>query len=137
MITSQEYFAGYPDNAEITDAFRENAEVLLSRVNDLLDEATSQGVLICVNPKTQTNVSGQHDGGWRPKECPIGALNSAHKQAQAVDVYDPGNHLDDWLTTDPGILVRFDLYREAPESTDGWCHLSSRAPHSGNRTFIP
>jgi hypothetical protein len=29
------------------------------------------------------------------------------------------------------------LYREDPGSTPGWVHLTTRAPKSGRRTFIP
>jgi hypothetical protein len=53
----------------------------------------------------------------------------------AVDIYDPQNKLDDYLTDE--ILTKFDLYREAPESTLGWCHLGTRMPGSGHRTFKP
>jgi hypothetical protein len=57
------------------------------------------------------------------------------KQGRAVDVYDPDGHLDAWITDD--ILEDFGLYREHPDSTSTWCHLTDRAPGSGHRTFWP
>ncbi len=137
MITVEDLFAGYPAHPEITEEFKASAHELLVRVNDLLAEAESNGVHVRTNPHTNTCVSGQHDGGWRPQSCPTGAPHSAHKQAQAVDVYDPGNVLDAYITAHPEILVAFDLYRESPVATQGWCHLSTRAPGSGRRTFLP
>lgn len=133
MITVADYFAGYDDSPEITEEHRENALILLRRVNALL---ASRGQPDRPrNPRTGTQVSGTRDGGWRPKACLTGAPNSAHKDARAVDVYDPGNSLDAWVTDD--ILEEHGLYREHPDSTPGWSHLTTRAPASGHRTFIP
>src|SRR3990167_3806030 len=53
-----------------------------------------------------------------------------------------------WVIDDPAVaeslglqeafvLERFELYREAPEKTSGWCHLQSVPPGSGKRTFYP
>jgi CRISPR/Cas system CMR-associated protein Cmr5 small subunit len=55
----------------------------------------------------------------------------------AVDIYDKGQHLDNWLDKNPDALIKYDLYREAPESTINWCHLSTRKPLSARRTFKP
>lgn len=139
MITLDDYFAGYPGNPEITDAFRDNASLLLQRVNSLLDWAETQGWQAQLHQHTGSQIgneiSGNRDGGWRPQSCPVGAPQSAHKQARAVDVYDPDNSLDGLITDD--VLEDFGLYREAPESTVHWCHLTDRAPGSGHRTFNP
>jgi hypothetical protein len=88
-----------------------------------------------INPKTNSCISGETNGGFRLPDCPIGAADSSHKQGQGVDIYDPLNDLDAWITDD--ILTDFDLYREHPVSTEFWCHLTYRAPHSGHRTFFP
>lgn len=136
MITIEQYFHGKehsPDNyADAVD--------LLQLVNDLIDFAVSQGAFTrCVDVDTGSEVSGSRggsgDGGFRLADSSTGSPNSSHKQAKAVDVYDPGNRLDDWLTDET--LADFGLYREAPDSTPGWCHLSTRAPGSGRRTFNP
>jgi len=135
MITVDDYFAGYPNDPGITDDFRTSAGAMLTFVNALLSHFESAGYLLAINPQTGTQVSGERDGGWRPRSCPTGAPNSAHKQARAVDVYDPEGHLDSWLTND--LLVVYGLYREDPGSTRGWCHLTDRQPPSGRRTFFP
>ena len=42
-----------------------------------------------------------------------------------------GLTLDDWLDDDT--LERYGLYREAPDATPHWCHLTTRPPMSGRR----
>lgn len=130
-------FAAYEGHPAITAEHRANADMLLSRVNTLLDRAVLAGINLRINPQTGSLISGQHNGGWRPPECPIGALNSAHKSGQAVDIYDPDGELDDWLMHDLQHLTLLGLYMEHPAATRGWCHLTTRAPRSGNRVFYP
>ena len=144
MISAEEYFAGKPHSTEDEIA----AADLLVRVNDLLAEA----VRLCgfkrpTCPNTGTEISGSKggagDGGFRLSTSTTGSAKSSHKEARAVDVYDPGGWLDDWLDDyeigngDNTMLAEHGLYREAPNATEGWCHLSTRAPHSGKRTFQP
>ena len=131
MITIDQYFGKF----DKTDELIKNAAILLSHVNPLLVEAGMNGIKLPVNPSNNTQLSGYSFGGFRPSFCPIGAPDSAHKQAMAVDVYDPNNDLDNWLTDQK--LEEYNLYREAPESTHKWCHLTTRAPGSGHRTFSP
>jgi len=128
-------FQGYPDRQTDQTPTTRSALVLCARVNLLLNSFRAAGFTTPTNPKTQCLVSGEKDGGWRPPECPVGAPNSAHKQGQAVDIFDPDGHLDDWLTDE--VLARFDLYREHPSATRGWCHLTTRPPASGRRSFYP
>ena len=134
-ISEADYFAGYKDDPTINSGHRDNARLLLIRVNALLDAAVEDGVDLVMNPHTNTLVSGSGNGGWRPQTCPIGAPLSAHKLGRAVDVQDARDDLDAWLTGNDQILEDFMLYREAPHSTLGWVHLSDRAPPSGKHTF--
>jgi hypothetical protein len=131
QISIRDYFGPHKVT---TAAYVQNAKALLAHVNALL-ATRPPGVGLRINPKTGTLVSGEKFGGWRPADCPIGAANSAHKAAEAVDLYDPDAALDAWITDE--ILERHALYREHPEDTPGWCHLSTRAPKSGRRTFKP
>jgi len=135
MITVQQYF-GKPHSAEQEG----NADDLLVRVNELLAEAQADGSYDgWLDPDTNTQISGAKgsdgDGGFRTPSSRTGVPSSSHRQAKAVDVYDPHEILEDWITD--AILEKYELYREAPEATPGWVHLTTRAPASGHRTFIP
>ena len=133
FLSPLDYFADFFDHPDATDERKENARVLCDMVNDLLIEAEAHGVEIKTNWRTKTVVSGEQYGGFRPKDCPIGAPGSAHKQGMGVDIFDPDNELDNYVTD--AILTAHDLYRESPGSTKGWCHLQTRP--TKNRTFLP
>ncbi len=136
MITVEQYFGPWKDSPDATLERRRNAMRLLESVNPLLEAYIADGHELKMNPATGTLVSGETLGGFRPQSCQIGAPSSAHKQARAVDVYDPDGHLDLWLN-DETRLVQFGLYREHPDATRSWCHLTDRPPGSGRRTFMP
>lgn len=136
MISLADYFGPYDNHPDATLQRREAADDLLSKVNALLLEAEESGSYEwLVNPKTASCVSGTRNGGFRPHDCPEGAPSSSHKQGRGVDVYDPLNTLDNWLTD--AMLAKHGLYREAPDATHSWAHLTDRAPGSGHRTFNP
>lgn len=135
MITVADYFGPHADCEDATSEVRGTAARMLDRVNRLLQEAEANGVALEMNPATKTLVSGQTYGGFRPQSCTQGAPRSSHKEGRAVDVYDPSGALDRWISD--LILEKHDLYREHPADTNGWCHLSDKAPGSGRRTFHP
>jgi hypothetical protein len=132
LITLEQYFIGRLHSSQQSS----DAMDLLSAVNALLAHySQDEGVELAINPHTGTLVSGQTEGGFRLPDCPQGAPNSSHKEAKGVDVYDPLDDMDTWLND--VILTRFNLYRESPAYTHGWCHLTTRPPASNHRTFIP
>lgn len=136
MITQEQYFGGKP-HTEAEDAL---ATDLLMRVNILIADAVGAGAFTMLNdPDTGSQISGSKggsgDGGFRLPNATTGAPNSSHKQARAVDVYDPQGKLDAWITDEK--LEVYGLYREAPEATFGWVHLTTRPPNSKKRTFTP
>lgn len=135
MITTDQYFAGKPHSPE-QDAL---AQHMLESVNELLDEAEAAGIPRQICPNTGSEISGSKggsgDGGFRLPGATTGAATSSHKEARAVDVYDAGDHLDSWLTDEK--LETYGLYRESPRATPTWCHLTTRPPRSGRRTFDP
>jgi hypothetical protein len=136
VITLDQYFGIYITHVDASPGMWANAEVLLDRVNGLLEEAKlSYNINIATDPDTRCHIGGNVNGGFRPKDCKEGAPNSSHKQGRGIDIYDPLNTLDDWI--DDAKLVAHGLYREAPSSTAGWVHLTTRAPSSGKRTFNP
>ena len=136
MITLEEMFAGKMDSPDATEERLENARDLLEKVGKLLAYIEYEPK-VCPNTGCQISGSlhGSGDGGFRLQSSKTGAPHSSHKEGQAVDVYDPGNKIDDML--DDKILSMFGLYREHPDATPGWCHLTTRAPRSGRRTFRP
>ena len=135
MLTLEQYFGRWMNHPDATPERKANARVLLDMVNNLLARALVCGVVPPENPHTECCVAGETFGGFRPQSCPQGAPHSSHKDGAGVDVFDPKNELDDWLTDE--LLEEFGLYREHPDSTKHWCHLTYRAPHSGHRTFLP
>ena len=136
MITLQDYFSDKPHPTE----YNLNALTLLYRVNNLLAAYTTDtGKMPEINPITGSQVSGSKggDGGFRLPTSTTGSSKSAHKQGMAIDLVDHGEHLDKWLDAKPDALIKYDLYREEPASTINWCHLGTRKPLSGKRTFKP
>jgi len=136
MITKRQYFLdkSYPIEHEA------NADWLLAQVNCLLHEAANVGVYDYeIDADTNSQISGSKngrgDGGYRLPDSSTGVQQSSHKEGKGVDVYDPMNKLDDWITDDK--LAKYGLYREHPEWTPTWCHLTTRPPKSNRRTFIP
>lgn len=126
------YFGEKPHSPQHTS----NAFELFRRVNGLLTELQWA---YPTDPDTGTPISGSKggsgDGGFRLTTSITGAASSKHKLACAVDVYDPENKLDEMLTDE--LLTKFDLYREHPDDTPGWCHLQTLPPGSRRRTFKP
>ena len=132
MITIDQYFQAKPHTDEQEDA----AVELLERVENL---CTTVAWDFPIDPDTGTAISGSKggsgDGGFRLTTATTGSARSSHKEAKAVDLYDPKNELDDLITD--ALLSAYNLYREHPDDTPGWCHLTTRAPGSGRRTFKP
>lgn len=143
MITIEQYFGAKPHSTKQALA----ATDLLRLVNMLCDEAEADGVERQTDPDTGTEISGSKggngDGGFRMPGATTGRAMSSHKEGRGVDVFDPVNKLDDWLDLFEGSegqnskLEQCGLYRERPNETPGWSHLTTRAPSSGKRTFIP
>ena len=136
VITLEQYFGAklHTNDHELS------AMVLLARVENLLAEARLAGAYYdWIDTDTGCTISGSKggsgDGGFRGPDSKTGARRSAHREAKAVDLYDPHGELDQWITDE--CLLKHDLYREEPSATPGWCHLQVRPTASGRRTFIP
>ena len=137
MITFNEYFGPWLDHPDATDERKANAVRLLSCCDSLERLAMADGVAFPVNAATDSGVSGSEYGGFRPQSCPIGAPHSAHKEALAVDRYDPLGEIDTWCLNNLDKLEQCGIYLEAPVSTKGWSHWTVRAPASGHQVFFP
>lgn len=135
MITLKEYFGGF--EAKATDEHQQNAVKLLHSVEMLMNTLRAVGITFPYNHMTRTLISGSRYGGYRPKDCPIGAPNSAHKLGMAVDLFDPSNTIDDYLLAHQDILIEPGIYIEHPSATQGWTHWSIKPPKSGKHVFLP
>lgn len=142
MITVEQYFTKpRPRDHE------QSAIDLIRRRNALRAEWMAATGKDCpIDPDTGTEISGVErgdgDGGYRTPGSRTGAAGSSHRHGQGIDDYDPGDELDTWLDAfehdgENTKLEEHGLYREHPEATPGWCHLATRAPGSGRRTFRP
>lgn len=134
-VTLGDYFQDKLHDAEQI----ESADDLLKRVNALLAEYVSFGGILSKDLDTGTYISGSKggagDGGFRLSASITGRPGSAHKEAKAVDIFDAGDKLDEWITRDS--LMKFGLFREAKQWTEGWCHLTTRPPKSLARSYNP
>lgn len=140
MISFDEYFGPWLNHPDATEERRTNAVKLLTACRLLEVMARNDGCEFPTNPVTMTGVSGQTYGGFRPQDCPQGAAHSSHKEALAVDRYDPHGDIDAWcmLNAEPGgKLEQCGIYIEHPDSTHGWSHWTIHAPGSGHRVFYP
>lgn len=130
MITIQEYFHdsvvnfGYAPTAADNDA----ADDLLTRANKLIEDF-GEDLVLRSGHRTRAKTLALIAAGYKA------ALGGKHETAQAVDIADPNNLLDAWLTD--AKLEAYGLYREAPSATPTWVHVQTVAPKSGHRTFIP
>jgi hypothetical protein len=137
MITLEQYFGKFLGHPDVTDEVKENAEKLLEACGKLEECAAADGVAFPINPATQSGISGQVYGGFRPKECPTGAAHSSHKEGLAVDRFDPLNKIDDWCLRNLSRLDECRIYIEHPDSTIHWSHWTIKAPKSGHQVFLP
>lgn len=137
MITIDQLVGTYADSPDWTQARQDNAANLLAVCALLEQDMVAAGIVFHDNPHTDNGVSGETNGGFRPQNCPIGAPDSAHKNGQAVDRYDPDGAIDAYLMANQDKLIKYGIYIEHPDSTPGWSHWSTRAPGSGHHVFFP
>lgn len=137
QITAEQYFGVYAGHADITPEIVENSGLLLAAVNEVYALAYADGCELPVNPTTGSGISGRRHGGFRPRDSLVGADNSLHKDALAVDRYDPLRQLASWCLGHPHELMSRGLYMEDPRWTPTWVHLQLRPPRSGRLVYIP
>ena len=139
MISRKDYLGTYAGCSDIAPAISVNIDRLLNKVNALMAYMQQDKVIVPLNMKTRSQISGELNGGFRPQDCAIGAPNSNHKQGLAVDLYDPLGKIDEWVTNPNNLkkIQALDLYFEDKSATDGWCHVQIVPPKSGRRFFLP
>ena len=137
MIYLSQYVGKWSTSEDWNTERQDNANKLLDAANKLMDCMSAYGIDFLINPTTNSNVSGQTLGGFRPQSCTIGAPLSNHKEGLAIDIHDPINAIDNWLLQNQDKLEQFGIYIEAPTSTIGWSHWSIKPPKSGRHVFQP
>ena len=130
MISLADYFGAHQVTSQPSESTKENALILLARVNALLREIDLPEA---IKPRVNS--------GWRPAWYNATVANAApkskHISGEAIDLADPEGALDDFLMANTKLLQEHGLYMEHPAATKGWCHLQSIAPRSQNRVFYP
>lgn len=137
MITLPQYAGVHAQSPDWSAERKTNASNLLLACSRLEALARADGIKFPDNPATGSGISGQTFGGFRPQSCTQGAPHSSHKEALAVDRYDPQGAIDVWCLANLDRLEACGIYIEHPSATPGWSHWTTRAPKSGNRVFYP
>lgn len=115
IITNKQYFMGRDEQykTELTDQIKENAQILLNKVNQLLTELNIDIVEV--------------SSGWRPAAINNTIQNaskkSAHMEGKAVDIKDIDHKLYDLILSRNDLLKKYGLWMEDKESTKNWVHL--------------
>lgn len=112
-ITASGKYPERMDSDELTQEVKDNAVILLNKVNQLLKDL---GI-------TEASVSS----GFRPSSVnnatPHAAKRSLHMSGKAVDIFDPNGTLDNLVISRPDLLKKYELWVENPSNTATWCHL--------------
>lgn len=137
MITLEEYVGPHANSPDWTPERQAKSIKLLAASAALEAEMVADGINFPINPATKSGVSGQTLGGFRPQASTTGAPNSAHKDGEAVDRYDPKGEIAKWCMAHQDRLKAHGIYMEHPSATKGWCHWGIRRPGSGNTVFYP
>ena len=119
---------------QLTPLIQTNAIETVRRANLLLT---------IYHAATGTREPDNVNSGWRPPSVNAAtkgaAKKSPHLTAEAVDLSDDVEAIDQWLATEKGrqALVACDLYAELASATPRWSHLQTRKTASGRRIFKP
>lgn len=112
-ITASGKYKDRLDNPELTEEVKDNAVILLNKVNQLLDELKI----------TKVTVSS----GFRPSAVNAAtkgaAKKSLHMTGHAIDILDIDNKLGKLILTQPDLLKKYGLWMEDISATPTWCHL--------------
>jgi hypothetical protein len=138
MFTYEQYIGRWYLSPDLTYERVANIQnKLMPAVESLYARLVSEDIEFRTNPTTNSQISGQLYGGFRPQSCTQGAPNSSHKEGLAVDLYDPNGEIDAYLLKNPDVLEEHGIYIEHPDKTPNWSHWSVKPPASGRHVFYP
>jgi hypothetical protein len=113
-ITASGKYKERLNSDELTKEVKDNAVILLNRVNQLLKE------LGIVNATTVSS-------GFRPSSVNAktkgAAKKSLHMIGKAVDLADPKHEIAHKILARPDLLKKYDLWMEDIVHTPSWVHL--------------
>ncbi len=119
IINLEQYLTAsgkYPEriqHEECTKDVKDNAIILLNKVNQLLEELGVKKAVVT--------------SGFRPAAVNANikgaAKKSLHMLGKAVDIADVGNKLAHQILARPDLLEKYELWMEDPSCTPTWCHL--------------
>lgn len=121
MITLDQYLMGRSEDPkyklEFNDKIKDNALILINKVNSLLTDLGIKEVKI--------------SSGWRPPSLNAtvkgAAPKSAHTIGMAVDIHDKDFNLYNQIAQRPDLLKKYDLWLEDKEKTLTWVHLDFKS----------
>lgn len=100
-------------SSELTKEIKDNAIILLNRVNQLLKELGIKSVSV--------------SSGFRPSAVNAAIKGSAkkslHMLGKAVDIADPKHELYKKIEEKPELLKKYGLWMEHKDNAPTWCHL--------------
>lgn len=115
IITEKQFYKGRDEQYknELTDEIKNNAKIILNRVNALLDELKIE--------------KAEVSSGWRPESINSNtkgaSKKSAHMVGMAIDIVDNNHELYNKILERSDLLKKYDLWMEDKESTPTWVHL--------------
>ena len=100
-------------SSELTKEVKDNAIILLNRVNQLLKELGYKKVDVSSGFRTSA-VNAATKGS---------AKKSLHMLGKAVDIADPKHELYKKIEEKPELLKKYGLWMEHKDNAPTWCHL--------------
>lgn len=113
LLTSSGKYLDRPNSPECTTEVKDNAVILINKVNQLLEELAINSVSV--------------SSGFRTSAANSALANSAKKSnhmiGKAVDIVDHNHELANKILARPDLLKKYSLWIEDIASTPTWCHL--------------
>lgn len=123
-LTSDNKYPFRANSPECTDEVKNNAKILISKLNQLFRELNLKDCEISSGYRTSD-----------ANKAAGGAIKSKHMTGNACDIKDLDGSLKKLVNEE--ILIKYGLYCEIFEYTKTWVHFQDISPKSGNRFFIP
>ncbi len=134
MITLKELIKDADFN-ELPEQVQENLYELLKRVN-VIRAAWGKPMVVTSGFRTMEHHLAIYakKGITDVRKIP---MKSLHLSGCAVDISDPNQYLQKWLSGNVSLLEHTGLWIESFAFTKTWVHFQIKPPLSGRRFFVP